>query len=210
MTILRICCVGDSITLGTEDPEYRGWPGRLCAREAAKGHQISAYNLGIRADTSELVAARWRAECAARLPEVYPAALVFAFGINDTADQVGQGIRVPLERSLAVARSVLTEARAWLPVLFLGPVPVDPAEQPLAVREDVVYDFDNGRIAAANAAYGALCAELEIPFLDLFTPLSALDGWMGLIADGVHPGGVGYDRITDLVEAWAPWRAWMD
>ena len=78
------------------------------------------------------------------------------------------------------------------------------------LREDVVYDFDNGRIAAANAAYGALCAELEIPFLDLFTPLSALDGWMGLIADGVHPGGVGYDRITDLVEAWAPWRAWMD
>jgi lysophospholipase L1-like esterase len=46
MTTLRICFVGDSITTGTGDDDYLGWPGRLCAAERRRGHDISIYNLG--------------------------------------------------------------------------------------------------------------------------------------------------------------------
>ena len=77
MTELRICFVGDSITNGTSDDDCLGWPGRLCSAERNSGHDISSYNLGIRAETSEQIASRWRAECTPRLPEPYPAALVF-------------------------------------------------------------------------------------------------------------------------------------
>jgi len=56
MTVLRICFVGDSLTLGTNDDEYLGWPGRIAKRERAAGHDVTVYNLGVRADTSEMIA----------------------------------------------------------------------------------------------------------------------------------------------------------
>ena len=60
MTTVRICFVGDSLVLGTNDDAYLGWPARLVQRETRAGHDVSLYNLGIRADTSEMIAARWR------------------------------------------------------------------------------------------------------------------------------------------------------
>lgn len=62
MVALRICFGGNSITNGTGDDEYLGWPGRLCAAERARSHDFSHYNLGIRGDTSEMIEARWRDE----------------------------------------------------------------------------------------------------------------------------------------------------
>ena len=94
MTTIRICFVGDSLVLGTNDEAYLGWPGRLCREARAAGHDVSLYNLGIRAETSEQIAPRWRAECAPRIPDVHPGALVFSFGANDCAEIVGQGRRV--------------------------------------------------------------------------------------------------------------------
>ena len=99
MTSVRICFLGDSLIVGTNDHEFTGWPGRLAQRETAAGHDISIYNLGIRADTSDLIAARWRAECEVRLPDFHPGALVFSYGANDMAILDGK-IRVPLARSL--------------------------------------------------------------------------------------------------------------
>ena len=52
MTELRICFVGDSLTNGTNDEEFLGWPGRRCAGEFAKGHSLPYYNLGTRAGTA--------------------------------------------------------------------------------------------------------------------------------------------------------------
>ena len=82
---LRICFIGDSITNGYGDPEYSGWPAYISAAARHGGTDITAYNLGVRSDTSSMVRARWRQEAAARLPAEMPTALVFAFGINDCA-----------------------------------------------------------------------------------------------------------------------------
>ncbi len=213
MTALRICFVGDSLTNGTGDDEFLGWPGRLCAAERRRGHDLTCYNLGIRADTSELIAARWRAECAARLPDLHPAALVFAFGNNDTAIEMGNGaVRVPIARSLATARAILAEAKAWKPVLFLGPWPAEEAKQPVNPSGKLGYDFRNARIAEYNGAYGKLAAELGIPYLDLFAALSRDPRWASAsrAGDGIHPPAEGYVLVAERVGAWPAWRAWLD
>lgn len=173
MTVLRVCFVGDSITNGTSDPAYLGWAGRLCATEHDAGHDLSCYNLGIRADTSRHIAARWQAECRARLPNGVPGALVFAFGINDTAVEVGVGIRVPVEESVANARTIIGAAKAWLPTLWIGPTPADEGQQPFRSTPDIAYAFSNPRIAALNRRLATVAGELEVPYLDLF---AGLDG----------------------------------
>jgi acyl-CoA thioesterase-1 len=212
MTTLRICFVGDSITNGTLDGDYLGWPGRLCAAERAAGHDLTLYNLGIRADTSADVAARWRAECAARLPDHVPGALVFAFGVNDAADEQGVGLRVPLDQSVANARAILTAARASRPTLWVGPAPTDDARQPLSPAPGVAYAFDNTRTAELSRAFGALAETLGVPYLDLFTELAASPAWAEALAagDGVHPAGAGYAQIAERVRAWPAWRNWLN
>ena len=65
---LRICFIGDSITNGYGDPEYRGWLAFLSAAARRDGADITAYNLGVRSDTSSMIGARWRQEAVARLP----------------------------------------------------------------------------------------------------------------------------------------------
>jgi len=38
MATLRICFVGDSITVGSGDTDFLGWPGRACIAETQRGH----------------------------------------------------------------------------------------------------------------------------------------------------------------------------
>ncbi|MFF4606521.1 GDSL-type esterase/lipase family protein [Streptomyces sp. NPDC001339] len=83
---LRICFIGDSFVQGIGDPEHRGWVGRVLA--VTRG-DITAFNLGIRRDTSEDVLRRcWREA----LPRTLPGAdnrLVISFGSNDTVQEDG-------------------------------------------------------------------------------------------------------------------------
>lgn len=214
MTILRICFVGDSITVGTGDDDFLSWPGRLCQRECKKGHDLALYNLGIRGDTSDMVRARWRAECEARTPPDVAVALVFAFGINDACEDVGNGtgLRVPLAKSLANARAVLEPAKAWLPTLWIGPTPVDEAKMPLRPRPSINYHFRNSVIGEYNAAFGALARELGVPYLDLFSVFKDKSPFAADLTkgDGVHPLRDGYALMADAVERWPAWRAWLD
>lgn len=212
MTALRICFVGDSITVGTGDDECLGWPGRLCAVERKRGHDISPYNLGIRGDTSAMIAQRWRAECAARLPDLYAAALVFSFGINDVAREADGSLRVEPARSVAFARDMLTAAKAWKPVLMIGPTPVLKQSLTLALPPGPTRELSDERLAATTKAYDALCREIGVPFLDMFTPLSSSARFRAAMAsgDGVHPTADGYAAMAELVERWPAWRKWFD
>ena len=213
MTALRICFVGDSLTNGTGDAEFLGWPGRLSAAEGKRGHDLSCYNLGIRADTSLHIAARWRAECAARLPDIHPGRLVFAFGNNDTAIEEGaREQRVAPAISLATARAILAEAKAWKPTLFIGPWPVEETKQPVNPIGPVTYRFANRRVAELSTSYAALADELGIPYLDLYRALAEDQHWQlaSRAGDGVHPPAEGYRLVAAKVGAWPAWRAWLD
>ena len=211
MTTLRICFVGDSITNGTLDDDVGGWCGRLCAGERARGHDLTCYNLGVRADTSEEIAARWRAECEPRLPPHVAGALVFSFGVNDMADQEGIGLRLPMEKALANASDIIFRASEWLPTLWIGPAPGEMSMQPLRIADTVVFDFKNERTQELNGRFTELAAEMSVPYLDLFTPLSAQPRWTTALraGDGIHPVADGYVLMAELIAAWSAWRNWM-
>ena len=211
MTELRICFVGDSITNGTGDDDCLGWPGRLCSAERNRGHDITYYNLGIRAETSEQIALRWRAECTPRLPEPYAAALVFAFGVNDMAEEDGQ-LRVTKARSLEIARQMIGDAQKWLPVLWVGPSPINDEKQPFSPGPGRSYSFSTERLIELSTDYSALAAEMDVPYLDLMDPLSRDEQWAGaaIAGDGVHPTGPGYAAMARLIGEWSAWQAWMD
>jgi len=215
MVQIRIGFIGDSITHGTGDETLLGWPMRVGQAEVARGHDVTVYNLGIRADTSALIEPRWEEECRARLKPGYTCATVFAVGINDSAHEKSDaldGQRVPLAQSLDLIGGMLAKAKAFGPVLSIGPTPVIEAMMPLDRLPGVIYDFRNDDIAAYNAAYAAMAAGLDVPHLDVFSPLSTDPAWEAALraSDGLHPTAAGYELMAAIIEGWSGWRGLFD
>jgi len=63
---MRICFIGDSFVSGAYDDDCIGWVGRIAAAARKRGHDFTAYNLGIRGETSVQIGRRWRAEAEVR------------------------------------------------------------------------------------------------------------------------------------------------
>jgi len=211
MATLRICFVGDSITVGSGDRNFLGWPGRLSVAETGRGHDVTLYNMGVRGDTSEMIRPRWRRECDVRLPDHVNGRLVLSFGVNDTAEERGAGIRVPLKQTLANTHAIIDEARRWLPTLMVGPIPLIEDMQPYIFPNGIAYHYVNARVAELNSGIAGICAELEVPYLDIFAALAADVAWeqSQRDCDGVHATGDGYQIIADMVADWPAWRAWF-
>lgn len=208
----RVCFVGDSYVNGTGDPDALGWRGRVCRAAWDAGRMVTHYDLGVRGDTTTMIAARWRAECAARLPADADGRLVFSFGLNDTADVAGSGLRVPPSQSAANARAILSEAKSWLPTLWVGVPPANEPMSPMTPTPGMTVSFAQARIDALNAAYGAIAAELGVPYLDLCASLRGDPRYVASqsAGDGLHPSADGYRMIADLVQRWPAWRAWLN
>ncbi len=187
---MRLIAFGESFVLGAGDPGHLGWVGRAVAGR----REISLYNLGIRRETSDELAARWEGEARRRMVDYEPMRVVFSFGCNDS--HLAEGApRVATAQSLKNARAMLTGARALAPVLMVGPPPV--ADPGVCARIEVL-----------NAALLALCVRLEVPFIDVFQPLSVGGLWQAEAAawDGAHPGAAGYQQMAELVAAHPAWR----
>lgn len=192
----RVFFVGDSFVAGVGDPEHRGWVGRLAERAHWAAAPITAYNLGVRRDTSDDVCRRWSGEVAVRRAAGAQERLVVSFGVNDTSDDgLGHGPRVAPDRSVANLRALLLEAAAaGLPVLVVGPPPVADAAQ-------------NRRIAGLDERFAAVAAEAGVPYVAVVA-LQHDPRWMAEVAagDGAHPGAAGYELLADLVApAWLDW-----
>ena len=195
---MRIGFLGESFVNGTGDPEMLGWVGRICAAARQAGRDLTMYNLGIRRETSDQLLLRWEAEVDRRLPPEADPRLVFSFGVNDMTEENG-AIRVPVERSLANARAILTAAAQRCPTLFIGPPPVaDDAPQ-------------NGRIGRLSLAYNEICAALGVPYLDIHAALLRSQVWRteAMAGDGAHPAAAGYAAMAALILVWPAWQAWV-
>ena len=80
----RICCFGDSLVNGVRDGEKGGWPMRLGRRMLAEAKRdVTVYNLGVRAETTEGLKARWKFEAGLRMVPEFPSVLMFGFGVHD-------------------------------------------------------------------------------------------------------------------------------
>jgi acyl-CoA thioesterase-1 len=197
---MRICFFGDSFVNGTGDDDALGWVGRVVAQARHGGCDLTAYNLGIRRDTSADVAARWMNEARLRLLPEHDGRLVFSFGANDClAKGEDDGPRVKPADSIANAETILNAARDWLPTLMIGPT-------------SAVGSADaNDRIGALSAQYASLCELLRIPYLDICRLTLASPVWTqeALAGDGAHPNRGGYSLVADAVSQWSSWRAWI-
>lgn len=189
----RVCFVGDSFTHGTGDATTLGWTGRVAAAARNAGWNLTAYNLGIRRDTSADIAARWQAECDARFRVECSPYIVFSFGANDMTVE-NDTLRVPIPESTTHFRNIIGNAKAHCQVLMVGPLPVGDTAQ------DV-------RIATLCNLYKQLAADLSVPYLPLAQQLAGNPAWRRAVSngDGTHPDGDGYALIADCVQQWQAW-----
>lgn len=189
----RVCFVGDSFTQGTGDATTLGWVGRIAAAACAAGWDLTAYNLGIRRDTSADIAARWQAECDARFRVECSPYIVFSFGANDMTAE-SDTLRVPIPESTAYFKSVISDAKARCPVLVVGPLPVCDTNQ------DV-------RIVTLCTLYAQLAANMNVPYLPLAKELAGNPAWRRAVGngDGTHPDAEGYAMIAERVQQWPAW-----
>ncbi|MBL4719771.1 MAG: hypothetical protein JKY20_01390 [Alphaproteobacteria bacterium] len=209
---IRVGFIGDSITHGTGDETLLGWPLRVGQAERANGYDVVVYNMGVRADTSKLVAKRWEEECRARLPEIFSRATVFAVGINDSAHEKSpqrDGVRVEREQSATLIIDMIKSARKFGPSLWVGPTPVIEEMMPLSLSASLTYRFTNNTIDLYNQRYALVARDAGIDYLDLFTPLRNDADWEKSLraSDGLHPSSLGYRKMALLFEEWPAWRA---
>ena len=193
----RVLFFGDSHVAGVGDPSGLGWVGRVVAASHAARMPLTAYNLGVRGETSVQVASRWRQETRARLSPGADTRIVVSFGANDTTIEDGAQ-RVEDDRSRDALGEMLERARAiGLPALVVGPAPVDDAEQ-------------NRRIQDLSVAFREICASRAAPFLGVAEPLLASSVWSKQVAsgDGAHPGAAGYQALAELVLS-GGWLDWL-
>lgn len=195
-----ICFIGDSLVNGVNDPDARGWVGRLVADiRGGDATLLAAYNLGIRRNSSADILDRWEDEVARRIFDDAPLRLVFSFGAVDMAPLPDRESRLTMEESVDNARKILTRANELYPVIMVGPPPM---ADPSFTR----------RLTQLDERYAVLCTELGIPYLQIIADLQNSEIYLDELVsgDGIHPCAAGYSHIFRLVNAWPAWRGWIE
>jgi acyl-CoA thioesterase-1 len=192
----RVLFFGDSHVVGVGDPTGRGWVGRVVAASFGLGLPLTAYNLGVRGETSEQVAARWRSEALPRLSPGADGGIVLSFGANDATIEQGRLCVEPERSRVALVGILEGVATLGLSSLVVGPAPIDDRQH-------------NERLRALSASFAEECARAAVRFIDVFDALHASSIWMRQVTagDGAHPASDGYHALAELVLAggWASW-----
>jgi len=191
---LRVCVVGDDLVAGVGDPRSLGWVGRVGARTSRTDAEVTLFGLGVPAETTADLLARWGAETQRRFAgaTAEDCRLVVGLGHED----VRLGLSLP--RSRLNLANVLDECAArGLPVFVVGPPP--------APQEGW-----NAKVAELSAAFSDVCLRRGIRYVDCFTPLVAHEDWLTDLAagDGIHPGQAGYGLMAWLV-LHGGWHGWL-
>ena len=208
----QICFIGASTTEGMGDEDGLGWPGRLWRAHQGSLDAFVAYNLGIRGQTLNQIRKRARAECEARLLQSMGPLVVLGTGANDLsrfADGDYQGrLRTPfaaLERNF---RALVGDLSDIAQLLVIGPAPINEAKMPFRLANQMQFDFRNEDIETGSLLYRDICAELSIPFFDLYSALVVDPIYGAALAngDGLHPDGSGYQVCADVIGGWPLWK----
>jgi lysophospholipase L1-like esterase len=184
--------VGASLVAGVGDPKGQGWVSRVVGRTHHPDLELTAYNLGVRGDTTADVLARWKQEAAPRWQGRTEKRLVVSVGGNDAAT----GVTLARHR-LNLANILDDAASAGIGTFVVSPPPTDDEE--LNAKLDVLVD-----------AQADVCSRRGVPFVDCFAPLLGHDQWQSDLASSRpahHPGQAGYGLIAWLVlhNGWYDW-----
>lgn len=185
--------IGDAFVAGYGDPKALGWVSRVVGRTSHPDLDLTAYNLGVRGDSSADVLVRWRSEGMPRWATRRERRLVVSVGQNDV------GERLTTARSRLNLANVLDDATArGISPFVVGPPPTLNAEF-------------NERLAVVVEAQSDVCARRSIPFVDAFYPLVEHDQWLSELTasgDQRHPGQAGYGLLAWLV-LHGGWDSWL-
>jgi acyl-CoA thioesterase-1 len=189
---VAIVFLGASMVAGVGDPKGQGWVTRVVGRTQHPDLQLTAYNLGVRGDTSADVLSRWSTEVPLRWAGRNERRLVVSVGTNDI---VG-GISLARHR-LNLANLLDDAATQGVGTFVVSPPPTD---------DDEV----NARLEVLVEAQADVCARRGVPFVDCYAPLRGHDQWRtDLAASSIehHPGQAGYGLIAWLVlhNGWTDW-----
>lgn len=184
--------IGASLVAGVGDPKGQGWVSRVVGRTQHPDLELTAYNLGVRGDTSADVLARWRTECPPRWDGRAERRLVVSVGSNDAAT----GVTLARHR-LNLANILDDAASTGISTFVVSPPPSDDDEL-------------NGKLEVLVEAQADVCSRRGVPFVDCFRPLLGHEQWQAdLAASPVphHPGQAGYGLIAWLVlhNGWNEW-----
>ncbi len=189
---LAIVFLGGSLVAGVGDPKGQGWVTRVVGRTQHPDLELTAYNLGVRGNTSADLLHRWATEVPLRWAGRTERRVVLSVGTDD----VLQGITLARHR-LNLANLLDDAASSGVGAFVVSPPPTADAE--LNERLEVLVD-----------AQADVCARRGVPFVDCYAPLMGHDQWRtDLAASSVenHPGQAGYGLIAWLVihNCWTEW-----
>ena len=190
---IALVFIGDAYVAGYGDPKGLGWVSRVVGRTAHADVDITAYQLGVRDETSADVLARWRIECPPRWKGHSEKRLVVAVGHHDAVSGMSTA-RVRLNLA-----NILDDAAAsGIAAFAVGPTPT--------------LDTDlNARLEIVVEAQADVCARRGVPYVDCYRPLISHEQWHSDLgaAGGVYPGQAGYGLIAWLV-LHGGWDQWLD
>jgi lysophospholipase L1-like esterase len=207
----KLVALGDSGVFGWGDPLEGGWCERLRRHWMELPGGPVLYNLGVRGDGLERLAARLSAEvgCRGELRRQVPQGILLGIGLNDTA-RVGRADGRPLldaEGFLFGLQQLLHQARAIAPVHVIGLTPVDEEAMPYA---DVLW-YSLADIRRYEGLLEEACLGADVPFLPLFDGLVADPAWpQWLDSDGLHLNSEGHRQVYERVRRWPALLAWAD
>jgi len=189
---LAIVFLGGSLVAGVGDPKGQGWVTRVVGRTQHPDLELTAYNLGVRGNTSADLLHRWATEVPLRWADRTERRVVLSVGTDD----VLHGITLARHR-LNLANLLDDAASSGVGAFVVSPPPTADAE--LNERLEVLVD-----------AQADVCARRGVPFVDCYAPLMGHDQWRtDLAASSVenHPGQAGYGLIAWLVlhNGWGDW-----
>lgn len=207
----KLVALGDSGVYGWGDPLEGGWCERLRRHWMDLPGGPVLYNLGVRGDGLERLAARLNAEvgCRGELRRQGPQGILLGIGLNDTA-RVGRAdgrAQLDADGFLFGLQQLLRQARAIAPVHVIGLTPVEEGAMPYA--EVLWYSLAN--IRRYEGLLEEACLEADVPFLPLLEGLLADPDWpQWLASDGLHLNSEGHRQVYERVRSWPALLAWAD
>jgi lysophospholipase L1-like esterase len=207
----KLVVLGDSGVYGWGDGEDGGWCERLRRHWMGLPGGPVLYNLGVRGDGIERLAARLGPEvsCRGELRRQRPQGLLLGIGLNDSA-RVGRPDgrhQLAPEAFLFGLQQLLREARTLAPVHVLGLTPVLEEAMPFAGL--LWYGLETVR--RYEALLEEACLEANVPFLPLLEGFLDDPDWPEwLCSDGLHLNAEGHRRVFERVQRWPALLEWAE